>query len=209
MKRNFDPSQWTYHSLKNDGGKVSCLIPVEEKQISLDLSVRCQKDVDLNVVTGDGETILLERGPIVGYRGKLTDCNAVEIVADTGFWYLCRKSCGWFEKVDPTPMVVALEYTEKDAIAAMVDERLKHYLRTQAMEKELSEEEKDNLVLDIAYGDLDFTEGPDQFGLGYEERLAEFNQRIAEQSKTAEEPAKTPSPRAEEPAVKPTPSSST
>lgn len=185
MLKRFSASELQYHSVEGD--KKSCLIPLEGA-VSVELQVRCEKEVDVNVVTVDGETILLDHGRIVRYSGKLEGCSAVEIVADTGFYYRCQKSSGWFEKVDPTPAVVTLEVGEKDVLKTMIEERLRRWEIAQEMNRPLTDDEKDELILDIANGDLEFDEKPDEFGLGYEERLAEFVAK-QEEPQTPAEPA--------------------
>lgn len=186
MKR-FDVNRMTYFSKEQDG-VVQCLIPIPEV-MKVELEVRCEKDIVVNVVTEDGESIPLVNGKIVRWNGKLEGVSAVEIVADTGFWYSCRKS-RWFEFVDPNPMAIELVQTKDDVLRSMIEERLRAWEVKHHLDRPLSEDEKDELVLDLVRGDLEFDDEPDAFGLGYEERLEEFVQRsTAKQDEPPAEPA--------------------
>lgn len=189
MMKRFDASLMTYVDVK-EREETQCIIPIGGT-FKVNLEVRSAEPVLVNVVTASGETVPLDHGMIVRWSGKLEDCSGVEIVATTGFWYLCQKQGGWFETVDPTPMVVELRQTSADVLRTMIDERLRQYTARMKLERDLTEDEKDELILDIASGDLEFENEPDEFGLGYEERLKEF---IAKQSEPADavEPPVTP-----------------
>lgn len=196
MKRRFDPSAFQYVNVTAE--KTSHVIPVDGDG-KVELEIRSSEDVWLNFVTVDGETVPQEKGSIVRWNGLVQGCSGVEIVANTSFWYQCRKSTKWWEIPDPTPMVIELVQTQDDIIRQLIDERLRVWKVQQNIQRDLTEEEKDELTLDIVNGDLEFDDSPDQFGLGYEERLAEFNARHAEQS----DPEGMPAPQAETPAPAP------
>lgn len=191
MLKRFEPSQMIYYPV-TEGEKTSCLIPTEGVN-KLTVEVRCEREVDLNVVTEDGQTIPLAHGRIVRWSGKLSGSSAVEIVGDAGFWYQCRKSSRWLEIADPTPMVIELKQTEGDILRSMIDERLQKWKVQQELNRELTEDEKDELILDIANGDLEFEDIPDAFGLGYEERLDEYYKREQERLNAEQEDAVTAS----------------
>lgn len=190
MLKRFDVNKMTYQP-KNEEGKFECLIPIYQDG-KLNVEVRCEEDVLISLVTGDGEFIPLETGKIVRWSGKVENCSAVQIAANTGFWHLCQMQGGWFEKVDPTPMAVEMVVTEQDVIRNMIEERLKQYLVAEKINRPLLDWEEDELILDIARGDLEFENEPDEFGLGYEERLAEFNRPPAEPLEGAPAPAPAP-----------------
>lgn len=193
MLKRFNPEKLQEFQVEEEGKEQSCLIPVEGREaFRLHLEVRSPLSVDVNVVNLDGQTVLLESGKIVRYSGRMEGITAVEIVAKCSFWYSCQKSGSWFELVDPVPMQVELVQTEKDILASMIEDRLRRFKHQMNMDRELSDDEKDDLILDIARGDLEFEEAPDEFGLGYEERLAEFTRRSAEQAEPAPEPAPKP-----------------
>lgn len=202
--KKFTQGDFQYFHVE-EGVKSSCLIPMEGKD-SCDLEVRSQKSVTVNVVTVDGEPFPVADGPIVRWNGRKMECSGVEIVSDTGFWYACRSATGWFERLDPTPAVVELVHTEKDALVAMIDEAVSRKWRQVNGNAPMSENEWEEMVLDLAEGNLDFDPEPDEFGLGYEERLKEF---IAKQSESAEEEETAGPPIAEKPAGGESNSSST
>lgn len=205
MLKRFEPSKMTYQEVQQ-GVETSCMIPIGGTY-KVNLEVRSPEPVMVNVVTADGEIIPLEHGMIVRWSGKLEECSAVEVVASTSFWFLCQKQGGWFETVDPTPIQVELKTTQEDIIRTMIDERLRRYQIEQNLQRDLTEDEKDELVLDIVHGDLEFDDTPDQFGLGYEERLAEFEAGKQSEPAPAVEPVAAASPAASP--VPAAPSSST
>lgn len=167
-------SQLVWHDVE-EGKESSCLIPVAHPNNGCSIEVRCRKDVAVNAVTVDGQILPLEVGKIVRWSGPTQGYTSVEIVADTGFWYRAQVSSRWYEFVDPVPMVVEMTHTQQDVIKSMIEERLRQYTMRMELDRELSDDEKDDLILDIARGDLEFDDEPDQFGLGYEERLAAFH----------------------------------
>lgn len=191
MLKRFDLSKMIFQPL--EGERAECLIPVPETG-KVEVEIRCEKEVDLSVLTVDGEPILLEHGRIVRWSGKLEAASGVQIAADTGFWYRCQLSRGWFDPVDPVPMKVELVTTQTDVLKSLIEERIRQYQHAQQMSRPMTEEEWEETVLDIATGDLEFEAAPDEFGLGYEERLAEFKarQEAAEQSEAAPEVTPTP-----------------
>lgn len=186
MLKRFDLSKMTYFNTEVEG-KVQCLIPVPAT-MKVELEVRSETEVTVNAVTVDGESFPLEIGKIVRWSGLLEGVSAVEIVAESGFWYVCQKSSGWYEFNDGIPLAIELVQTQNDVLRSMVDDRLRAWKVSQEITRELTEEEKDDVILDIINGDLEFEERPDPFGLGYEERLEQYVKRqTAEQSKSAEE----------------------
>lgn len=181
MLKRFDVNKMTYFNpKKEDGEVVECLIPIPE-EMKVELEVRSDVEVTVSVVTGDGEIIPLEVGKIVRWSGRLTGVSAVQIAASSGFWYSCHKS-RWFELVDPTPLQIEMTQTKQDVLRSMIDERLRAWEMKRKLDTPLTEDEKDELVLDIVHGDLEFDEAPDEFGLGYAEKLEEFARRTAEQA---------------------------
>lgn len=193
MLKRFDLSKMTYFNTVVEG-KVQCLIPIPAT-MKVELEVRSETEVTVNAVTEDGESFPLEIGKIVRWSGLLEGVSAVEIVAESGFWYLCQKSSGWFEFNDGIPLAIELVQTQNDVLRAMIEERLRAWKASENINRELTEEEKDDVILDIVHGDLEFEEEPDQFGLGYAERLEEFiaRQRPAEPPLPPAEPV-VPSP---------------
>lgn len=188
MLRSYDATVYKECQVPNTGEKASCLIPLMPGLL-FDLNVQCEKEVQVSMVTEDGQTIPMQTGKILKMRGVNRNFQALEILADTNFFY--RALLGRTdEEVDPVPAQVELVTKSTDAIRAMIDERLRAWQVKQEMDRPLTDDEKDELVLDLIHGDLEFEDTPDEFGLGYEERLAEFVQRTAEQSSTeAAEPA--------------------
>lgn len=210
MLRKFDLEKMQYHSPKE--GEAECVIPVLSKErCRLTVDVRCLEDVTVSVVLGDGEFLPVATGKIIHWSEKVEGCSGVQIVANTGFWYHVQRSTGWFETVDPTPHVVALETTSTDVIRSMIDERLRAFKVSMELDRPLTEDEKDEFILDLVNGDLEFVDTPDEFGLGYEERLKEFTERVAaKQSEASSEEGAEPSNSiAEKPAEKAAGSSST
>lgn len=185
MLNRIDPSTLEFHSVK-EGEETRCLIPVKE-MMKVELIIRSPKPVDVFWINAEGVSFPVTCGVDVNYRGKL-DVGAVEIVGATSFWYRCHQS-RWFDLVDPVPMKIELVQTDQDVLKAMIDERLRQYKAAYEIDRELSDDEVDELVLDIASGDLEFEPMPDEFGLGYEERLEQFAKRHAEQKDQAPEPA--------------------
>lgn len=166
-----------------EGERTSCRIPAFPN-MRMDIYVRCPNPVDLNVVMDDGQIMLLESGKIVRWSGRTSaGITAVEIVGDIGFWYLCQKA-PLFEFNDGVPLKVEIATTEADVLKVMIEDRLRRYTAAMELNRELTEEEKDYLILDIANGDLEFDEKPDEFGLGYAERLDEY---IAKQKGSEDE----------------------
>lgn len=214
LNRRLDLSKLVYFHVE-EGVESTCMIPMTPEVQKVVIDVRCSRSVRVNVVNTEGETIPMLQQSIVHWSGRVENLTAVEIVADTSFWYLCQKQGGWFETVDPTPMVVELVQTKEDVLKNMIEERLRQYAHQMHMDRVLTEDEKDELILDIARGDLEFDETPDEFGLGYEERLAEFTRgEPFKPTPEAEVPAEeeegeTPPKPAAKPAVKPQDSSST
>lgn len=182
MLKTYEVGSFKEYPVK-EGEKTSCLIPLMPG-VLFDLSVRCEKETMVGLVTEDGQTIPMEIGKIVKLRGVNRNYQAIDISTDTTFWYQCLQS-RTDEEVDPTPVVIEMQSSDTDIIRAMVDERLRAWKIKNEIERELSDDEKDDLILDIVNGDLEFEDVPDAFGLGYEERLKEFNDRIAEQEKVA------------------------
>lgn len=204
MLKRFDLSKMVYQD-KNSEGKFECLLPVYQDG-RLSVEVRSEEDVLVSLVTGDGEFVPLATGRIVTWSGKVENCSAVQIAASTGFWHRCLLSKRWFDIVDPTPMVVEMTITQEDVLRNMIEDRLRRYVTAEKLNRELTEEEKDDLILDLARGDLEFENEPDEFGLGYQERLQEF---IAKQSEPAPAPEAATAPLAEKPAAEAGNSSST
>jgi hypothetical protein len=137
-----------------EGKETSCMVPLEGVN-GITVEARCSKDCALNVVTDSGEIMPLDHGRIVRWSGPTTGYSAVEIVADTGFWYAVQKSSKWYEIPDPTPMAIELTQTKEDIIKSLIDERLRAYTVRMKMEKNLTEDEKDELILDIAHDDFE------------------------------------------------------
>lgn len=199
LKRSFDPSKARFQQVK-EGEMTSCFLPVEEP-MTVQVHVRAPKSVNVFLTTPEGESsVLLASGQSVDWRGRV-EAGGVEIAADTSFWYQCHQS-RLFEFIDPVPMKIELQTTEQDILKVMIEERLRQYKHAYEVTRELSEDEKDELILDIARGDLEFEPGPDEFGLGYAERLEEYAARHAEQNTGEGEPSPVP---AAEPATPPVP----
>lgn len=176
MLSRFNPSNLLFHSVE-EGKESECTIPIPQA-MRVDIVVRCPKEVCVYWVDQDGVQTLLSTGKDVRYRSRM-EAGGVQIVADTSFWYLCQKS-SLFEFVDPVPMKVELVQSQADVLKAMIDERIRQWKHAAAIDRELSDEEVEELVLDIASGDLEFDTPPDEFGLGYEEKLKEFIARQKE-----------------------------
>lgn len=200
MLRTYDASAFKEWQVNGDN---SCLIPLMPA-VLFDLNVRSEKELTISLVTEDGQTIPMETGKIVNMKGVNRNYQAIEISATDNFWYQCtvRRTD---EEVDPTPVQIELHTSSEDILRNLIDERLRRWKHEQQLNRELTEDEKDELILDLAHGDLEFDDSPDQFGLGYEERLAEFNarQEAAEQSNAEGVPATEPAATPPQPAANP------
>lgn len=188
----------------SEGERRSCIIPIGGLA-GVTCEVRCPSSAVLNGITKNGETVCLAVGVVCEFDGRLEGFSALEVVASEAFAYCIRQKGRWLEIPDPVPVAVAADEPTNKPIADLVRQELQKYLARHEMDTALSSDVSvEELLEDIQSGDLDFEDEPDPFGLGYEERLKEFQAAAdalppAEQPKPAEAPAAAPNAPAAEP----------
>lgn len=181
---------------------------------------RCASPLVVSGVDEDGQTVFLGDGKIVYLDGVLDGFVSIEVNADAPYCYWIRAKGRWLEVPDPVPAAVKVDEPANKPIADLVRQELQKYLARRSMDQELATDVSvEELLDDLENGDLEFEEEPDPFGLGYEERLAEFQEahrakegelpmegsHPAQQPKPAPEPANAPREHAEKPAGGPAP----
>lgn len=136
---------------------------------------RCANELVVSGVDEDGQTVYLGSGRIVYLDGVLDGFVSVEVNADAPYCYWVRAKGRWLEVPDPIPVAVKIDEPVNKPIADLVRQELHKYLARRSMDSELATDVSvEELLDDLEHGDLEFEEEPDQFGLGYEERLEEF-----------------------------------
>ena len=87
-------------------------------------------------------------------------------------------------------MVVDIDESAKKPITDLITEEVRKYIgRAEAAGVLGTDISIAEFLDDVENGDLEFDEEPDPFGLGYEERLAEFNAAVATASSGEPEPS--------------------
>lgn len=188
-----------------DGEKRSALLELNDQVTGIDLEVRAV-DLVVNLITTDGETFYLGSGDVVRWSGKVQGFAAIEIITQHTFAYQIRAKGRWREVPDPERLVVTGDASLESPIDQRIREELKRYLVKLQVDGLLADDAAvQELMDDIDNGDHEFEQEPDPFGLGYEERLAEWQAQgavasaegdlplagsdPAQQSKPAQEPA--------------------
>lgn len=193
---------WQHHTPKNTDAaeKRSCQIffdcaQDDGKHVAwVNLELRSHAPMEASLIAYTGELLPIASGTHIKYRQKVVGYVGVDVVTSATFAYRCNFSRRWFEQLDPTPVSVTVDQPANPLVEAMREE-LHKYLRR----KELDETFKDDvsveeLLDDLENGDLEFEQEPDPFGLGYEERLAEYEEarRAAQEADNAQPAAQPP-----------------
>lgn len=139
--------------------------------------VRCQDPVTVNLIDSDGQTVFFDHGRVVSFDGTLDGFVSVEVISARAFCYWFRGKNRWLEVPDPTPAAVAIDEPVNKPLADLVRAELQKYLARQQLDSAFaSDVSVEELLDDLENGDLEFESEPDPFGLGYEERLQEFEE---------------------------------
>lgn len=147
---------------------------------------RCASEVVVSAVDADGQTVFLGEGKIVYLDGVFDGFVSLEVNANAAYCYWIRTKGRFLEVPDPIPAAVTLDQPVDKPIADLVAEHVRKYLAAKELDSSFQTDEAvEELIDDIQQGDLDFEAEPDPFGLGYEERLREFEAETAQQAPQA------------------------
>lgn len=183
----FNASEWSFHQLEKEEMR-SCQIEIAGAVNAVSIDVRCPSPVTLNAVMADGRTLYLDWGSVISFSAKMVGFVAFEVLTDKSFMYRCNQRSRWFEVPDQTKMVVDIDESANKPITDLITEEVRKYIgRAEAAGVLGDDISIAEFLDDVENGDLEFEEEPDPFGLGYEERLAEFKAMQAQEAREAAE----------------------
>lgn len=176
--RKFTASEFRHYVPEGAGERRNTFIELGEfARNHVCAEFRCASPIVVSGVDEDGQTVFLGDGKVVYLDGVFDGFKALEVNADAPYCYWFRVKGRWFEVPDPVPMAVKVDEPATKPIADLVRQELQKYLARRNMDSELATDVSvEELLDDLENGDLEFEEEPDPFGLGYEERLQEFQE---------------------------------
>lgn len=176
MMRSFNSEEWRWYG-KELTEKQSFQFPIEDPAF-VDVTVRSVEPVQMCLITKSGDTLALDWGTLLAFASKLVGFAALEIISSVPFAIRLGMKTKWLEAVDPTRLVIPIQESANKPMQDLLREELQRYAGRLAAEGLLADDVSvAELLDDIENGDLEFDEEPDMFGLGYEERHKEWEER--------------------------------
>lgn len=135
----------------------------------LEFEVRSTQDVQVNLVTLDGQTLHIDQDRIVRFKGRVDGFGGIEVVAETAFAVKSNVSRSrWKEIVDPTPARLIVK-EPADPVKAEIARQLREYIAKREMAEQIGSLSVEDLMDDLENGDLEFEDEFEDDSTPYEE----------------------------------------